>query len=132
MTENPADSSLGDFLSGTDLGQSLDDAVADVGQRIAEARIAAAMSPTDFSEQLGVTEATVAAWEAGEQRPRSNRLLAISGMLGVSVSWLMIGRGDTPPSRAAASAVGPELAEIRSELTAITQRIDRLLASLPG
>ena len=95
-TKSTAQSNLGEFLATGDDDADLADADADVGSRIATARETAGMDRTAFGAQLGVREETVEAWESGSQAPRSNKLAAIAGVLGVSLSWLMIGRGVAP------------------------------------
>jgi transcriptional regulator with XRE-family HTH domain len=77
-----------------DLG--LDDADADVGSRIEEARVAAGIDRETLGAQVGVDLETISTWESGEGAPRSNQLVAIAGILGVSPPWLMIGHGESP------------------------------------
>ena len=133
MNADPhATTSLGEFLSAPDeVDTELEDADADVGSRISEARVAAGMDPASLGTQLGVDADIVAAWESGEQSPRGNQLVAIAGILGVSPPWLMIGHGDAPTTPHESTAVAPELTEIRAELEDLVQRLDRVVDALP-
>ena len=133
MNSQPhATASLGEYLSAPDETDSeLDDADADVGSRMEEARVAAGMDRTAVGGQLGIGADTVAAWESGERAPRSNQLVAVAGILGVSPPWLMIGHGEAPGTPQVSTTVAPELAEIRSELEDLVQRLDRVVDALP-
>ena len=62
-----------------------------IGQRIRAARENAGMSVADLAIRTGVEAASVAAWEEGERAPRANRLRTLSGILNVSLAWLLQG-----------------------------------------
>lgn len=95
--ESQPHTTLGDFLATGDAAETtLDDADADVGSRIEQAREIAGMDRTTFGAQVGVRPETISVWESGERLPRSNKLVSIAGILGVSLSWLMIGHGQGP------------------------------------
>jgi HTH-type transcriptional regulator, cell division transcriptional repressor len=75
---------------------------ATLGDRITAAREKAGLSVADAARRLGVRHATFQAWEADASEPRANRLQMLSGLLGVSLRWLMTGEGDGPdPDQAA-------------------------------
>lgn len=107
------------------------DADADVGSRIEAARELAGMDRAEFGAQVGVRPETVAAWESGERPTRSNKLVLIAGVLGVSLSWLMIGRGEGPSAPSQPAPLAPELADIRADLEELADRIDQVVQSLP-
>lgn len=69
---------------------------ATLGDRITAAREQAGISPAEAARRLGVRAATYQAWEADGSEPRANRLQMLSGLLGVSLRWLMTGEGDGP------------------------------------
>ncbi|MFT7609565.1 MAG: transcriptional regulator with XRE-family HTH domain [Candidatus Aldehydirespiratoraceae bacterium] len=122
----------GFLLAGDGDTEALKDADSDVGKRIAEAREAAGMERAAFGARVGVRPETVAAWETGHRRPRSNRLATIAGVLGVGISWLMIGHGDSPSEQDDLAGIAPEIAAIRAELELLVARLDRLASALPA
>lgn len=121
----------GFLLAGDGDTEALKDADSDVGSRIAQAREAAGMDRLAFGERVGVRPDTVAAWESGHRRPRSNRLATIAGVLGVGISWLMVGHGDSPSEQGDLAGIAPEIAAIRAELEMLVARLDRVTSALP-
>lgn len=64
------------------------------GDRVQAAREALGISQTDLARQLGVKLRTVSAWEDDLSEPRANKLQMLSGILNVSLMWLLNGEGD--------------------------------------
>jgi len=64
------------------------------GDRLADARDVAGMTQTEFARKLGVAARTIVAWEEDRSEPRANRLQMMSGMLNVSIRWLLTGEGE--------------------------------------
>jgi transcriptional regulator with XRE-family HTH domain len=98
---------------------------------MAEARVVAGRTQAEIANQLGVKASTVAKWEHGSASPRSNRLAALAGILGVSLSWLLVGHGDEPTSsddldeiKVALSRVQAQLADTLNEVDVLAARID--------
>lgn len=81
------------------------DQSATLGDRIAAARQQAGLTQAGLAERLGVTARVVSSWENDRSEPRANRLAILSGLLGVSVAWLLAGRGDgvIPPGEPGAT-----------------------------
>ena len=106
------------------------DETATFGDRVTGAREAAGMTREQLSARLGVKLKTVAAWEDDMSDPRGNKLQMLSGMLGVSIPWLLTGQGDGPEGPyAQRSPVEPLLAELRqlqADLGQIAGRMGRL------
>lgn len=96
----------------------------EIGRRLTQARRAAGLSPRQLADQLGVTESTVAGWEAGDRSPRGNRVSKLAGILGVSLSWILIGRGVEP------SGGHHEISQIRAELRIARSRLDDVVTEL--
>ncbi|WP_375175698.1 helix-turn-helix domain-containing protein [Pseudooceanicola sp.] len=93
------------------------------GDRLAAARDAAGMSQNDLARRLGVKTSTLRAWEEDQSEPRANRLQMLSGLLGVSLPWLLTGTGEgvEPPGDVSElsgdiSAILTELRDLRAEL----------------
>jgi|TARA_R110002110_G_scaffold310081_3_gene523478 transcriptional regulator with XRE-family HTH domain len=133
MTEQQPTNSLQRFLDG-DLDaqpRGIEDSANDVGSRMAEARDAAGRTQAEIANQLGVKASTVAKWEHGTASPRSNRLAALAGILGVSLSWLIVGHGDEPTSsddldeiKVALNRVQAQLVDTLNEVDVLAARID--------
>ena len=103
------------------------DDVATFGDRLTHAREAAGLSVEGLARRLGVRRPLVAAWEADQSEPRANQMQMMSGLLGVSLRWLMTGTGgwaEAPPA-ATRLAMG-ELSQLRAELLALAGRMGEL------
>ncbi|HBZ43373.1 MAG TPA: transcriptional regulator [Maritimibacter sp.] len=112
------------------------DEAATFGDRLAAARDAVGLSQKELAKRIGVKTKTLAAWENDITEPRANRLQLMSGLLNVSLGWLLTGEGDgvEPPaedtSMADAQALVLELREIRGDMTDAMQRLARLEKAL--
>lgn len=100
------------------------------GDRLAAAREAADMTQGTLAKRLGVKLTTVRGWEDDVSEPRANKLSMLSGLLNVSLPWLLTGEGDgvQPPGEGAdlpqdIAAILGEIRELRAEFHA---RADRL------
>lgn len=103
------------------------------GDRLTGAREAAGLSQSDLARRLGVRLKTLRDWENDVADPRANRLQMLAGMLNVSIMWLLTGRGDgldapseAAPETAEARALLTELRDLRSEATALAERMGKL------
>ncbi len=111
-----------------------DDSAADdtLGGRIVQAREAVGLTSKEVAARLGVAAKTMANWENDRAEPRSNKLNTLAGVLGVSPTWLLAGRGAAP--RENATNGGPELqgeiGRIKLEATRLLERIDSLSAQI--
>lgn len=63
------------------------------GDRIAAAREARQMSQKSLAKRLGVALKTIEGWENDLSEPRANKLQTLSGVLNVSIPWLLTGEG---------------------------------------
>ena len=97
------------------------------GDRLALARDKAGMDQPQLARRLGVKLATIRNWEADRSEPRANRLSMLSGLLGVSIIWLMTGEGEGAPESDAggASDLADVLAELRELRTAQVRLAER-------
>ena len=107
------------------------DETATFGDRVTGAREAAGMTREQLSARLGGKLKTVAAWEDDMSDPRGNKLQMLSGMLGVSIPWLLTGQGDGPegPDSSPRHEMAPLLEEMRqlqADLGQIAGRMGRL------
>ena len=100
------------------------------GGRLSRARDASGLSVKDLAWRLGIKNATVSAWEADRSLPSSHRLTQLSGLLNVSLSWMLHGIGSGPAHEQedeancdpAAERLGAQLARLKA-LHAETSRL---------
>lgn len=97
------------------------------GDRLARAREYAGMDQAALARRLGVKLATVRNWESDRSEPRANRLQMVSGLLGVSIVWLLTGDGDGGPSSDEQESASPEsLSSLLTELRELRLAQNRL------
>jgi len=101
----------------------------ELAARIVAAREVLGLNTEQLAQRIGATVATVAGWEAGKSQPRTNRLVTLAGILGVSPSWLLSGLGDgpvtvTPETRM--EALGNGILELRTLSSRIADQVDDL------
>ena len=101
------------------------------GDRLAAAREAAGLTQSELAKRLGVKTSVVQAWEDDLKEPRANRLQMLSGMLNVTLSWLLTGQGegvDGPFDEAGPSDHSMQLllADIRALRAEMTQSAERM------
>jgi len=107
------------------------------GDRLAGAREAAGMTQKDMAQRLGVKLKTLKSWEDDLSEPRANKLSMISGLLNVSLPWLLSGQGDGPDGPDAegdgaqdVSALFTEIRDLRAQITSSADRLGRLEKTL--
>ena len=89
---------------------------ATLGDRITGAREAAGLSQTELARRLGVRLATIRAWEDDQADPRANKLQMLAGLLGVSIMWLLTGKGDGLDSPAQNAPLPDDMLALLAEL----------------
>ncbi len=67
--------------------------VSTLGERITVAREHAALSEAELAARLAVTTKTLGGWESDGAEPRANKLVTLAGVVGVSPTWLLTGKG---------------------------------------
>ena len=114
------------------------------GDRVAGARQVAGLTQEELAERLGVRLDTITAWEEDRDEPRSNKLSMLSGVLNVSLPWLLTGTGgpgvDAPAEEGelALRRLRPliaDLGRLRADLAAAEARVaemERRLSDLVG
>lgn len=106
--------------------------VATFGDRLAAAREAAGMTQETLAKRMGIKLTTLRRWEDDFAEPRANKLSMISGLLGVSMPWLITGEGDGlagPEADVADTdtlSILNEIREIRLNLTSKAEQVGRL------
>ena len=100
------------------------------GERIRRAREAMDLTAAQLARRLGIKTHTLTMWEADRSEPRSNRLLMLAGVLNVSPSWLLVGRGTAPIEDHMSSemrTMRAELRLLRSDIDTISARLDTVI-----
>lgn len=87
------------------------------GGRFLRAREAAGLSVKDVASRLSVNIATVDGWQNDRSVPSARRLATLSGLVGVSLSWLLHGVGPAPQA---------DRKDKDSDDQALTDQLDRL------
>jgi transcriptional regulator with XRE-family HTH domain len=95
------------------------------GDRLAGAREAAGLDQKGLAEKLGVKTSVIAGWEDDLKEPRANRLQMLSGILGVSMSWLLTGAGNGPEAPDDEAALSIDLLDMLAEMRALRGQIAR-------
>jgi len=100
------------------------------GDRVAAGRESLGLTQPDLARKLGVKLKTVQAWEDDLSEPRANKLQMLSGVLNVSLMWLLNGEGDgisaPDPHNDLPGDVSALLTELRQLKGSIAQASDRL------
>lgn len=103
--------------------------MATFGDRLTGAREAAGMTQEQLARRVGVKLATLKGWEEDAAEPRANKLSMLSGLLNVSMVWLMTGEGEglgAPDEEPLPVEVAEILGEIRAMRTKMTQQAEKL------
>jgi len=100
------------------------------GDRVAGAREALGIGQAELARKLGVKLRTVQGWEDDLSEPRANKLQMLSGVLNVSLMWLLNGEGDglsePDDTGVLAADISSLLTEIRQIKGTIGQAADKL------
>lgn len=93
------------------------------GDRLAAARETSGMTQKVLARRMGVALKTVEGWENDMREPRANKLQMMSGLLDVSMSWLLTGVGNGPIAEVEPET--PEMAELLGEMRALRTEMQR-------
>lgn len=102
------------------------------GDRLAGAREACDFSQKKLARHLGVKLKTVVSWEQDISEPRANKLQMVSGLLNVSMRWLLTGEGvglgepETEELPGDVARLLSELRDLRVDAARMSERIGRL------
>ncbi|WP_120633728.1 helix-turn-helix transcriptional regulator [Ruegeria sp. EL01] len=106
------------------------DEAATLGDRIVAAREAVGYSQKKLASRLGVKLKTVQGWEEDRTEPRANKAQMMSGILGVSLAWLLSGEGegvleptDTTSGSEDIQGILDEIRSLRTDITQATQKL---------
>lgn len=107
------------------------DEVATFGDRLTHAREMGGLSQEELAARAGVRPSVIRAWEEDRREPRGNQLQMLSGMLNVSIRWLLTGLGEDAeaPGGVVSDDMGAllaEMSELRAQTLALAQRMGHL------
>ena len=108
-------------------GHGYGDGEATLGDRLTAAREGAGLEVGELAARLGVRTETLEGWESDQAEPRASLLGRLSGILGVSLIWLMTGDGRGPSTgESGPGAIAAELRDLRRLLNEAARRMDRI------
>ena len=97
------------------------------GDRVVAAREARQLTAKALARHLGVATKTIENWENDLSEPRANKLQMMSGILNVSIPWLLTGQGqeleDTSPGDSDMVSLLTEVRSLRSEMISAAERL---------
>ena len=100
------------------------------GDRLAAAREVAGLTQKELAQRVGIKTGTLRNWEEDLSEPRANRLSILSGILGVSLRWLLTAEGEgllapdeDAPQEADTSAILSEIRAVRAQLMRSNDRL---------
>jgi len=103
------------------------------GDRLAAAREVAKLSQKELAQKVGIKVSTLRNWEEDLSEPRANRLSILSGILGVSLRWLLTAEGEgllAPDDETSEVAdmleILGEVRVVRAQLTQSNERLAKL------
>ena len=99
------------------------DDAATLGDRLLAARNAAGLTQVALATQLGVKVVTLDAWENDWKEPRANRVQMLTGLLGVSLRWLLTGVGEGPDNPEEATEIPSDINGMLSEMRKLRAQI---------
>lgn len=118
-------------MTDTDSANWYSDEAATFGDRVAGAREAAGLRQEELARRIGVKLTTIQNWENDHSEPRANKLQMMSGMLNVSMRWLLTGEGEgieppMPVRNTDLNAALAELSRMRALALALSQDMGHL------
>ncbi len=97
------------------------------GDRLVAAREACQLTPKALARHLGVATKTVENWENDLSEPRANKLQMLSGILNVSIPWLLTGEGQAmepmPEGNADMMTLLTEVRSLKTEMVSAAERL---------
>lgn len=102
------------------------DSAATFGDRVAAARDAVGLDQDALAQRLGVKVKTVRGWENDLAEPRANKLQMLSGVLNVSMRWLLTGEGQGLTEPDQADLIPADIGEVLTELRLVRTQASQL------
>ena len=93
---------------------------------MSQARDGMGLTTAQLARRMGVKTTTLTNWESDVSEPRANRLMMLAGMLNVSLSWLVTGKGEGP----LVHTLDTEMAYLRSSLLDLKAQAEATAAQI--
>lgn len=103
---------------------------ATLGDRVVAARETAGMTQRDLARQLGVKLKTVQGWEDDRTEPRANKAQMMSGVLGVSLTWLLSGEGEGVAEPIETQELGTDLSSALNDIRKLKAELSQSVRQL--
>lgn len=103
---------------------------ATLGDRVVAAREATGLTQKDLARQLGIKLKTVQAWEDDRSEPRANKVQMMSGLLGVSLTWLLSGQGEGIPEPVEEPELGADMSSTIVEIRKLKGELSKSMRQL--
>lgn len=118
-----------------EIGTMIDDAWytaenSTLGDRLSGAREAAGMTRAELARRMGVKTATIQKWEDDLGEPRANRLNTLSGLLGVSLRWLLTAEGEGVDGPAGDEPLSDDAVQLLKDLRQVKGDLNRAAAQV--
>ena len=108
-----------------------------IAERLVEARETAGLTQAEAARLSAVAVRTLKSWETGKVKPRPNKLQILSGVLGVSLLWLLSGNEEYEvPDDSRTSRLDQlehkvrRLSDLQREMSSISEEITAELAAI--
>lgn len=95
------------------------------GDRLAAAREAHGLTQSDLARRLGIKIKTLRGWENDLSEPRANKLQMVSGLLNISLRWLLTGEGEGIGEPEIGGEIVPEVRDLLLEIRDIKSQMAR-------
>lgn len=95
------------------------------GDRLARAREDAGLTQAALAGKIGVKTTVIAGWEHDLKEPRANRLQMLSGILGVSLTWLLTGEGEGPEAPVDDAPLSTDLTDLLAEMRVLRAQMQQ-------
>ncbi|MHA6268172.1 helix-turn-helix domain-containing protein [Aliiroseovarius sp. CAU 1755] len=95
------------------------------GDRLAGAREAERLTQAELARRVGVKLKTLRGWEEDLNEPRANKLQMLSGILNVSLRWMLTGEGTGVEAPTEAPDDAPDIRDLLLEMRDIKSQMAR-------
>lgn len=96
-----------------------------IGERVKDARHRLGISQIDLSNQTGISKSYISNIEKGKNEPSFNFIVKVSEAMGVSLDWLVFGKGLIFSSGSNMDGVSDQDIEIMAAINRLPENVQR-------